>query len=71
MCNAAYMVEKGSQFSLTRGFTVKQWIQTATIVTVMCLTLGGCWAAIEIYSQAWVKMLAVGSALLIQYICLR
>lgn len=71
VCNAQYMVEKGSQFSLAQGFTARQWILTASIVTVMCLTLGGCWAVIQLYSEPWIRMLAVGSALLIQYICLR
>ena len=33
--------------------------------------VGGCWAAIQIYSAAWIKCLAVGLALLVQYICLR
>ena len=32
---------------------------------------GGCWAAIQIYSEAWIKCLSVGLALLVQYICLR
>ena len=71
VCNAQYMVEKGSQFSLAQGFTVKQWILTASIVTIMCITLGGCWAVIQLYSEPWIRMLAVGLALLIQYICLR
>jgi hypothetical protein len=44
------MVEKGSQFSLAQGFTVKQWLQTASFVTIMCMSLGGCWAVIQIYS---------------------
>ena len=71
VCNADYMVEKGSQFSLSQGFTAKQWITTASIITVMCSCLGGCWAVIQIYSQPWVRGLAVGVALLIQYVCLR
>jgi von Hippel-Lindau disease tumor supressor len=65
------MVEKGSQFSLSHGFTPKQWLQTASLVTLMCLTLGGSWAVIQLYVEPWIRMLAVGIALLIQYICLR
>jgi hypothetical protein len=71
VCNASYMVEKGSQFSLAQGFTAKQWITTASIVSFVCLTMGGCWAVIQIYSQPWIRMLAVGSELLIVYISLR
>ena len=66
------MVEKGSQFSLiTNGFTVRQWVATAGAVTLMCATLGAAWAVIQIYTQAWIRMVAVGSGLLVQYICLR
>ena len=65
------MVEKGSQFSLAQGFTAKQWISTATIVTVVCLSMAGCWSVIRLYSEPWVKMLAVGAELLVVYISLR
>jgi len=71
VCSVAYMVEKGSQFSLSHGFTPRQWLQTATTVTIMCLTLGAAWALIQLYSQPWIRMLAVSIGLLIQYICLR
>ena len=71
VCSAQYMVEKGSQFSLAQGFTVKQWIVTGTIVTAMCLTVGGCWAVVHLYPQPWIRGLAVGLALLVMYICLR
>ena len=65
------MVEKGSQFSLSHGFTPRQWLQTASVVTVMCITLGAAWAIVQLYSLAWIRMLAVSVGLLIQYVCLR
>jgi len=71
VCSVAYMVEKGSQFSLSHGFTPRQWLQTATTVTIMCVTLGAAWALIQLYTQPWIRMLAVSIGLLIQYICLR
>ncbi|TRY62998.1 hypothetical protein TCAL_11175 [Tigriopus californicus] len=71
VCNVDYKVEKGSQFSLTQGFTPRHWIQTLSIVTLMTLSIAGSWTVIQLYSEPWAKMLAVGSALLIQYICLR
>jgi len=71
VCNQSYEVERGSQFSLAQGFTTKHWIGTAGVVAVMVAAAGGCWAAIQIYSEAWIRMLAVGLALLVQYICLR
>jgi len=71
VCNQAYEVERGSQFSLAQGFTTKHWIGTAGVVLVMMMAAGGCWAAVQIYSEAYIKCLAVGLALLVQYICLR
>jgi len=71
VCQQAYEVERGSQFSIAQGFTTKHWIGTAGVVSIMVLAAGGCWAAIQIYSAAWIKCLAVGLALLVQYICLR
>ncbi len=71
VCSVPYMVEKGSQFSLSHGFTPRQWLQTASTVTVMCVTLGASWALIQLYYQPWIRMLTVSVGLLIQYICLR
>lgn len=71
VCAAPYMVEKGSQFSLSHGFTPRQWLQTASVVTAMCITLGAAWAIVQLYSQPWIRMLAVSLGLLIQYVCLR
>merc|ERR1712165_169314 len=71
VCGSAYEVEKGSEFSLSKGFTAKQWLQTASYVTIMCLSVGGSWAVIQLYSEAWIRTLAVGAALFVLYICLR
>jgi len=72
VCRAPYTVENGSQFSLlSHGFTLRHWLATAAAVAGMRGTIGGCWAVITLYPQAWVKMLAVGGGLLVQYVCLR
>ena len=72
VCKQPYEVERdSSQFSLAQGFTPVNWVVTASTVLVMMSAAGGCWAAIQIYSEAWIRMVAVGLALLIQYICLR
>jgi len=71
VCNQSYEVERGSQFSLAQGFTTKHWAGSAGVVSVMVAAAGGCWAAIQLYQEAWIRMLAVGLALLVQYICLR
>jgi len=72
VCKLPYEVERdSSQFSLAQGFTPVHWVVTASTVFIMVSAAGGCWAAIQIYSEAWIRMVAVGLALLIQYICLR
>ena len=58
-------------FSMLHHVLLLQWITTATIVSVVCLSMGGCWAVIQLYSEPWVKMLAVGAELLVVYISLR
>ena len=47
------------------------WMQTASMVTMICLATGGAWAVIQIYSEPWIRILAVGGACFIIYICLR
>ena len=71
VCNSEYLVERGSQFSLAQGFTLKHWLLTLSIVTLMGGSICGCWFVVQMYTQPWARMLAVGSALLVQYICLR
>jgi len=71
VCHEAYQVERGSQFSLSQGLTTKHWVCTGCLILTMILSVGGCCAAIQMYTEAWVRMLAVGLALLIQYVCLR
>ena len=71
VCSADYQVEKGSQFSLANGFTTKQWLQTASLVTIICLAIGGAWAVIQLYYEPWIRILAVGGACFILYVCLR
>ena len=72
VCKLPYEVERdASQFSLAQGFTPLHWVVTASTVFVMVSAAGGCWAAIQLYAEAWIRMVAVGLALLIQYICLR
>ena len=43
----------------------------SSFVTIMCLSVGGCWAVIQIYSLAWIRLIAVSATLLIHYFCLR
>lgn len=70
VCKELYELERGQAW-LPAGFTLTSWLYTASIVTVMCASAAGAWIIIHMYEDSGVRMLTVGIALLIQYICLK
>lgn len=71
VCGSAYQVEQGTRLDWQHGFTARHWLQTAAIVTCMCVSAAGAWVTIQIFEDPVIRMLAAGSALLIQYVCVR
>ncbi|KAK8749405.1 hypothetical protein OTU49_015339 [Cherax quadricarinatus] len=71
VCGAVYQLEKGRAWWIGQGFTARHWLQTASLVTVMCGTIAGTWAVVQMYDDAYIRSLAAGATLLIIYICLR
>lgn len=71
VCGTTYELERGRAWWIGEGFTTRHWLQTATHVTVMCATVAGAWAVIQMYEDAYIRTLAAGLALLILYVCLR
>lgn len=71
VCGAVYQLERGRAWWIGQGFTPRHWLQTATLVTVMCVTIAGAWTLIQMYEDAYVRSLAAGATLLIIYVCLR
>lgn len=71
VCGAEYELEKSRAWWIGQGFTARHWFQTATLVTVMCGTIAGTWAIVQMYEDAYIRSLAAGVTLLIIYVCLR
>jgi hypothetical protein len=71
VCGAVYQVEQGTRLDWQHGFTTQHWLQTAAIVTSMCVSAAGAWVTIQLFEDPVIRMLAAGSALLIQYVCVR
>ncbi|XP_066999681.1 uncharacterized protein [Anabrus simplex] len=71
VCGAAYQVERSNHLDWQHGFTTQHWLQTAAIVTCMCVSAAGAWVTIQLFEDPVIRMLAAGSALLIQYVCIR
>lgn len=53
------------------AITPWHWAQTAALVCLMCGAIGGACAVIKIYEDSGIRLLAVGIALLIVYVCCR
>lgn len=70
VCNEQYELERGYVW-LPNGFSATHWVQTASIITAMCTSIGGACLVVKIISNVGIRTLAVGFALLVQYICLR
>jgi len=70
VCNELYELERGQPW-LPAGFTLTSWLYTASIVTIMCASAAGAWTVIQIFEDPGLRILAVGLALLIQYVCLK
>lgn len=72
VCGSAYKVEQSSETVwLPNGLTIAHWLKTATIITIMTCTLTGSIMIVKIFQHMYVKMISVGSAILVEYICLR
>ncbi|XP_046913542.2 uncharacterized protein LOC124494423 [Dermatophagoides farinae] len=72
VCGSAYKVEHSQETVwLPAGLTIAHWFKTATIIMIMCCTLGGSIMIVKLFHHMYVKMISVGSAILVEYICLR
>jgi len=73
VCQTPYQVEKKLRLwsQLNVAITPRHWLQTVAIICVMCSAIGGASAVIQIYQDSGIRMLSVGVALLIVYVCFR
>lgn len=70
VCNQQYELERSTVW-LPQGLTPIHWVKTAAIVTVMCSAGAGACLLIKVFTNVGIRTLAGGSALLVEYICLR
>ncbi|KAK7068265.1 hypothetical protein SK128_028038 [Halocaridina rubra] len=71
VCGAVYELEKSRAFWIGQGFTARHWLQTAFLVTVMCGTIAGTWAVVQMYDDAYIRSISAGVTVLVIYVCLR
>lgn len=72
VCCSNYRVERvKGKLDWQSGFTAEHWLHTAGIVTTMCLSAAGAWVIIQLFLDPVVRLLAAGSALLVEYVCIR
>lgn len=72
VCGSIYKVEQSNETVwLPAGLTIAHWLKTATIITIMFCTLAGSIMIVKLFQHMYVKMITVGSGILVEYICLR
>ncbi|XP_026293840.1 uncharacterized protein LOC113217945 [Frankliniella occidentalis] len=71
VCGVSYQVERSAKLDWQQGFTSQQIVTTTSLVTIMCLSAAGAWVVIQLYEDSYIRMLAVGMAALVEYLCIR
>ena len=73
VCQTPYTVEQKTRLwsQLSVAITPRHWIQTVFIVATMAAAIAGASVVIQFYSDSGLRLLAVGVALLIVYVCFR
>lgn len=54
-----------------KGFTVQHWLKTVILVTLMCVTGASAWVVIQFYMDPLVRVITLGTAVLIGYVCIK
>ncbi|XP_076360124.1 uncharacterized protein LOC143252215 isoform X4 [Tachypleus tridentatus] len=70
VCKVEYKLERGT-VQLPRGLTKVHWLQTSSVVMLMCATVGGACLLVKMFDTVAIRTATVGVALLVQCICLR
>lgn len=70
VCQQPYKLEKG-RHCFPAGFTKRNWLQTVALITCMCGALIGAWTALHFCDKNGIRIMAVGTAVLVSYVCLK
>ncbi|EDW12222.1 uncharacterized protein LOC6576794 [Drosophila mojavensis] len=71
VCSHPYEIEKSKKLEWDKGFTIQHWMKTVILITLMCVTGATAWAIIQMYVDPLVRVLTVGVAVLIGYVCVK
>lgn len=73
VCQTPYQVEeKGHAWSqIGIAVTPWHWVQTAGLIFIMCGSIAGASVVIKLFTDSGIRLLAVGGALLVVYVCCR
>ncbi|XP_059476184.1 uncharacterized protein LOC132197120 [Neocloeon triangulifer] len=71
VCGSAYQVEQSTHLDWQQGFTLHHWLQTSAIVTAMCISVAVAWVLVQFFTEPFIRLLAIGGALLVCYIGIR
>lgn len=71
VCRYEYEVHQGGKLKWERGFTAHHWGVTASIVTLMCVSVAGAWIVIQLNDNPYIRILSASLALLVVYICIK
>ncbi|XP_015787698.1 uncharacterized protein LOC107364779 [Tetranychus urticae] len=70
VCKEPYLIERGVIW-LPSGLTINHWLQTGVIAILMAITIAGSYIMVRLFHHAGARIMSVGFAILIEYICLR
>ncbi|XP_055853250.1 uncharacterized protein LOC129916980 [Episyrphus balteatus] len=71
VCGSSYEIEKAKKLDWEKGFTIQHWAKTIILVTLMCVSGACAWVVIQLYVDPLIRILTVGIAVLIGYVCIK
>lgn len=54
-----------------KGFTIQHWSKTVILITLMCIAGASAWVVIQMYVDPLIRVMTVGIAVLIGYVCIK
>lgn len=70
VCNEEYELERGEVW-LPSGLSTAHWLQTVAVLVIMGSAVSGACLVVKVFDNVGIRTLAVGMALLAEYVCLR
>ncbi|XP_053961281.1 uncharacterized protein LOC128865199 [Anastrepha ludens] len=71
VCGFPYEIEKTKKLDWEKGFNMQHWSKTIILITLMCVAGASAWVVIQLYVDPLIRVLTVGIAVLIGYVCIK